>query len=344
MRIAIVTDAWQPQVNGVVTTLCKTGETLRAWGKEVCFVTSQGLTTIPLPSYPDIRVALLAGKRIRALLNEFIPHAIHIATEGPLGWAARAYCRDRGLEFTTSYHTRFPELLRMRAPIPLKISYSVLRRFHGKAARTMVATESQRQALIARGFRNLVLWSRGVDTNLFRPRERGFLSDPRPILMYVGRVAVEKNLEAFLSLDLPGSKYVIGDGPDLEALSQKYRAARFPGYKFGEELAAYVADADVFVFPSRTETFGLVMLEAMACGVPIAAFPVTGPRDIVIEGVTGALDEDLGKAISRALELNREAARQHALIRSWPAATERFLANLAINNMPASPTRFPLAE
>ncbi|MGH8771419.1 MAG: glycosyltransferase family 4 protein, partial [Burkholderiales bacterium] len=324
MRIAIVSDAWKPQVNGVVTTLAKTGETLRAWGEEVCFVTAQGTKTVPLPTYPDIRVAVFPRKQVRALLDDFSPSAIHIATEGPLGWAARSYCRGLGLKFTTSYHTRFPELLRMRAPVPLKFSYAVLRQFHGKAARTLVATESQREALGAKGFRNLVFWPRGVDSELFRPRPRGFLSDPRPIMMFVGRVAVEKNLKAFLALDVPGTKYVIGDGPDLRALSSEFPAARFPGYKFGEELASYLADADVFAFPGRTETFGMVMLEAMACGVPIAAFPVSGPRDVVSEGVTGALDEDLAAAISRALELNRDAVRDYALSRSWQAATDRF--------------------
>lgn len=332
MRIAIVSDAWKPQVNGVVTTLAKTGETLRAWGEEVCFVTAQGIKTVPLPTYPDIRVAVLPRKQVRALLDDFAPRAIHIATEGPLGWAARHYCRKLGLKFTTSYHTRFPELLRMRAPVPLKISYAVLRRFHAKATRTLVATQSQRDALAAKGFRNLVLWPRGVDSELFRPRPRGFLSDPRPIMMFVGRVAVEKNLEAFLALEIPGTKYVIGDGPDLKALSCAHSAARFPGYKFGEELASYLADADVFVFPSRTETFGVVMLEAMACGVPIAAFPVSGPRDVVAEGLTGALDEDLDKAVSRALELNREGVRDYALSRSWQAATERFRGYLEWND------------
>lgn len=309
MRIAIVTDAWAPQVNGVVTTLIRTGETLRELGEEVSFVTPHGHRTFPLPGYSSIRIAVRPGKQLRTVLREFSPHAVHIATEGPLGWAARRHCRDVGLEFTTSYHTRFPEYLRMRAPVPLGVSYSVLRRFHASAARTMVATESQRETLASRGFRNLVLWSRGVDTELFRPHERGLIRDPRPVLMYAGRVAVEKNLEAFLALDAPGTKYVIGDGPDLAALSKKFPAARFPGFKFGEELARYLSDADVFVFPSRADTYGLVMLEAMACGVPVAAYPVTGPRDIILDGITGALDEDLGRAVLRARELNRDAPR-----------------------------------
>lgn len=330
MRIAIATDAWHPQTNGVVTTLTATGRNLEQMGHEVRFVTPEPFRTVPLPSYPDIRLAIAPGAGVRRMLNGFRPDAVHIATEGPIGLAARRWCRRTGMPFTTSYHTQFPEYVRMRAPVPLAVFYAGLRWFHGRAQRTLVATESQRRVLLERGFEHVVIWSRGVDTELFRPLEKDFLTDPRPISMYVGRVAVEKNIEAFLSLDLPGTKYVVGDGPETKALRARYPEVRFVGFRFGEALARTVAAADVFVFPSRTDTFGLVMLEAMACGVPVAAYPVTGPIDVVTDGVTGILDQDLRKATLRSLEIGPEAPRAHALTRSWRAATEQFLSHLAV--------------
>jgi len=331
MKIAIITDAWYPQTNGVVTTLNRTGECLRQMGHEVLFVTPETFRTVPLPTYPDIRLSLFPWRKVSRMLDAFVPEAVHIATEGPLGSAARKYCLHHGLKFTTAYHTQFPQYVRLRAPVPVSITYALLRRFHRRAVRTMVPTESQRQELLRWQFENVVIWSRGVDVNLFKPRDKDFLSDPRPISMFVGRVAVEKNIEAFLAMQLPGTKYVVGDGPDLQALCDKYPQVRFVGFKYGEELARHLAAADVFVFPSRTDTFGLVMLEAMACGVPVAAYPVTGPIDVVQNGVTGVLHEDLRTATLRALELDPAAARRYAEQHSWLAATAQFDSHLEFN-------------
>lgn len=331
MRIAIVTDAWKPQTNGVVTTLTRTAEGLEARGHRVRLVTPESYRTVPLPTYPDIRLAMGARAGVRKELGEFDPEAVHIATEGPLGLAARRYCVRGGLGFTTSYHTQFPEYIRMRAPVPLAASYSYFRWFHSGARRTMVATESLQRQLLSRGFGNVVLWTRGVDTDLFRPREKSFLNDARPLSMYVGRVAVEKNLEDFLDLDIPGTKYVVGDGPALADLKARHPDVRFVGFRYGEELARYVAASDVFVFPSRTDTFGVVLLEAMACGVPVAAYPVTGPVDVVRDGETGALSEDLREAVLRALTLDGAKGRAYALTHSWQRSTQQFCDHLVIN-------------
>lgn len=329
MRITLVTDAWRPQTNGVVTTLTRTLEWLDRLGHVTDRVTPEGFRTIPCPTYPEIRLSLLPGRRVARQLESFAPDAVHVATEGPLGTAARASClRDR-MPFTTSYHTQFPQYIRARFPIPESWSYAFLRYFHGAAARVMVATEHMRRDLTEHGFTNLASWTRGVDTELFRPRERDFLGAPRPIQIYVGRVAVEKNLEAYLALDTPGTKYVIGGGPELEELGARFPDVIFTGYKYGEELAQHIAAADVFVFPSRTDTFGLVLLEAMACGVPIAAYPVVGPIDVVKRGVTGVLDEDLGVAVRGALQLDREDCRRYAQSFTWERATQQFIGNLA---------------
>ena len=324
-----MTDAWRPQINGVVTTLTRTSEGLKAQGHEVAVVSPNEYRTIPCPSYPEIRLALWPGRSLERALDETTPQAIHIATEGPLGTAARRYCLARGLRFTTSYHTQFPQYLRKRLPVPEGWTYRYLRRFHGRAARTLVATEHMRRELTDHGFANVVIWSRGVDTDLFRPMDRGFLDLPRPIAIYAGRVAIEKNLEAMLEADLPGSKLIVGDGPGLKKLRRRFPDVRFVGYKFGEELAQHLAAADVFVFPSRTDTFGLVMLEAMACGTPVAAFPVTGPIDVVTDGVSGALDEDLAAAVRRALRLEREDCRRAALERTWERAVGQFMSHLS---------------
>ncbi|MBI3560646.1 MAG: glycosyltransferase family 1 protein [Gammaproteobacteria bacterium] len=331
MRIAIITDAWRPQINGVVTTLSKTGESLRALGHEVLFITPEFFRTVPCPTYSSIRLAVNPIGTMGRLLDNFSPHAVHIATEGPLGWAARGYCKRRNLRFTSSYHTQFPHYINMRIPLPIRWSYAVLRYFHNAAVRTMVPTLSQRRELKRWWFRNVVIWPRGVDTDMFQPADKSFLDAPRPIAMYAGRVAVEKNLQAFLSLDMAGSKYVVGDGPDLEKLRRKYPAVQFTGFKSGAVLAAHLAAADVFVFPSRTDTFGLVMLEAMACGIPVAAFPVTGPVDVVLNGATGVLHEDLGIAVQAALRLDGRVCREYALAHSWRQATEYFAANLVDN-------------
>jgi len=330
MRIAIVTDAWHPQVNGVVTTLGKTAAVLGEAGHEVVVINPGMFKTFPCPTYPEIRLAMLPGRKIRELLDAFAPDAIHIATEGVLGWSARAYCRKNGLRFTTSYHTRFPEYVRLRFPIPLRFTYAFMRRFHSAATRTMVVTDGLRAELTQYGFRNLALWFRGVDTEIFRPRAKEFLSDQRPISMFVGRVAVEKNIEEFLKLDLAGTKYVVGDGPALPDMKTRYPGVRFTGYKKGEELARHLAAADVFVFPSRTDTFGLVMLEALACGLPVAAYPVTGPQNIIQQGVTGFLSEDLHEAVQEALQLDGRRCRAFAEKFSWRKCTSQFFNNLCI--------------
>lgn len=331
MKIVIVTDAWHPQVNGVVRTLETTAGWLRRWGHEVEFITPQEFRTLPLPTYPDIRLSILPGRRVRRRLHELAPDAVHIATEGPLGFAARRWCLDNDFPFTTSYHTQFPEYVRLRAPVPLALSYRVIRRFHRPAVCTLAPTPTQRQRLLDRGFERVEIWSRGVDTQLFRPYGKdlpAYRELPRPISIYVGRVSVEKNIEAFLQLPLAGTRVVVGDGPDLAALRRRYPHVKFLGYRFGEDLARHLAAADVFVFPSKTDTFGLVLLEATACGVPVAAFPVTGPLDVVQPGVCGALNEDLHAAVLEALALSPDRCREYALGYSWEAASQQFLAHL----------------
>ncbi len=324
----IVSDAWFPQTNGVVNTLAQTATSLRRFGHEVRLTVPTDFRTVPCPSYAEIRLAVAPLGKLSRSFDTFRPHAVHIATEGPLGLAARRYCLARRLRFTTSYHTQFPQYLRSRWPIPLAVSYAVLRRFHGAAHCCMVSTPSVHAELAARGFASLVRWQRGVDTGLFRPRSKAFLDLPRPIAACVGRIAVEKNVEAFLAMPWRGTKLVIGDGPERARLASQYPGAVFVGFRYGEDLAAHIAAADVLVFPSLTDTFGLVNLEAMACGVPVAAFPVTGPIDVVQDGLTGALDADLSRAAERALQLDPRACRARALQSSWDACTRQFEANL----------------
>jgi glycosyltransferase involved in cell wall biosynthesis len=330
MKILIVTDAWRPQTNGVVSTLSHTVDCLRGFGHEVHLITPQGFRTIACPSYPEIRLAVLPGPKIARTIEDLAPDAIHIATEASLGLAARRYCLRRGLNFTTSYHTQFPQYLRSRFPIPLGLSYRWLRGFHGAARACMVSTRTMQKELEQWGFRNVVRWQRGVDTRLFRPQPKEFLDLPRPIAVYVGRLAVEKNIDAFLKMAWDGTKLVVGDGPERARLQESHPEAVFAGYRYGEDLAAHLAAADVFVFPSRTDTFGLVNLEAMACGLPVAAYPVTGPIDIVAEGVTGALDEDLSRAAHRALRLDPAACRDRALRSSWESSSRQFEGNLTL--------------
>jgi glycosyltransferase involved in cell wall biosynthesis len=332
VKILIVSDAWYPQVNGVVRTLATVRDELVQLGHSVEIIGPDRFRTVAMPTYPEIRLAVGAGRKMADLIEAADPGAIHIATEGPLGFAARSWCLKHGIPFTTAYHTRFPEYVRDRAPIPLALSYALVRRFHAPAFAVMVATKSIEDALVAKGFRNIRRWSRGVDTDLFRPRDKSFLTYPRPISMYVGRVAVEKNLEAFLKLDIPGTKVVVGDGPQMEEYRRRYVQAKFKGARHGEELARYYAAADVFVFPSRTDTFGLVLLEALASGVPVAAYPVPGPLDVleVPDGAApaGCMDEDLARAVISALTIPSECCREHALTYSWRASTEQFLSNL----------------
>jgi glycosyltransferase involved in cell wall biosynthesis len=326
MKIALVTDAWLPQVNGVVTTLQQTSLHLNELGHQVARISPEQFRTMPCPGYPEIRLSVLPGRKVSRDLERIAPDVVHIATEGPLGRAARDWCVRNDFPFATSCHTRFPEYLRMRAPIPLSLSYAVLRHFHAPAHCTLVRTRTQKNLLEARGFGHLSIWPGAVDCDLFRPLGKDALFLPRPISMYMGRVSVEKNLEAFLDLQLPGTQVVVGDGPELQKLRRKYPAALFTGARFGVELARTLSAADVFVFPSRTDTLGLVMLEAMACGVPVAAFPVPGPADLLTEGGTGAMDEDLGAAVFRALALDGEACIEFAREFSWRRSTENFLA------------------
>jgi len=334
MKICIATDAWHPQINGVVTTLTRTSDTLRSWGHEVMVLNPGQFKTIPCPTYPEIRLSMVSGSFISKLLSQFEPDAVHIATEGPIGWTTRRSCRQLGLKFTTSYHTRFPEYVRMRAPVPMAMTYALIRRFHRAAERTMAAPTIIDE-LAAKKFPHLVPWSRGVDTELFRPREKSVVLNRQPNFVYVGRVAPEKNLPAFLDLKLPGKKWVIGNGPSLVQLRNNYPEVRFFGAKQGEDLAKLLAQADVFVFPSLTDTFGVVLLEANACGVPVAAFPVTGPRYLVREGVNGCLDEEIGAAALRALDVSRETCREFAMHYSWETCTRQFLGNLARNGLTA---------
>jgi glycosyltransferase involved in cell wall biosynthesis len=329
MRVMIVTDAWFPQTNGVVNTLAQTAAWLGRFGHEVRMITPQDFHTVPCPTYPEIRVSVFPYRQVAKTIAAFQPHAIHIATEGTLGLAARRYCLSNELRFTTSYHTQFPQYLKERCPVPLWASYLVLSWFHNAAERCMVSTKTVQEQLAQRGFRKLARWQRGVDTEMFRPYDKSFLNLPRPIAAYVGRVAVEKNVDAFLRMPWHGSKLVIGDGPELPRLKQQYPGATYAGFRFGEDLARHVAASDILVFPSLTDTFGLVNLEAMACGVPVAAFPVTGPIDVVDDGVTGALDQDLARASLRALEISPQACRKRAMQSGWDACTRQFESNLA---------------
>jgi glycosyltransferase involved in cell wall biosynthesis len=328
MRIAIATDAWDPQVNGVVTTLQRTRDELQRQGHEVLMITPQGRRTFPCPTYPEIRLMILGGRKIARELDEFQPDCVHVATEGTIGLSVRRYCLKRRLPFTTAYHTQFPEYVRARAPIPISWTIALLRWFHRPAFRTMVPTRSVKDLLEQRGFDDVVIWSRGVLTDVFNPDDAVRYDLPRPIWVYVGRVSVEKNIEAFLDLPLDGSKIIIGDGPDKEKLAKSYPRCHFLGLKFGRELARHQAGADVFVFPSRTDTFGIVMLEAMACGLPVAAYPVTGPVDVIRHGETGYLDDDLGKACNEAIKLSGSAPRRYAESHSWGRSTEQFVAHL----------------
>lgn len=329
MRIVIVSDAWYPQVNGVVRTLAMLTRELEAAGHDVRPITPDGFRTMPCPTYPEIRLSLFPGSRVAAMIAASQPCAIHIATEGPLGWAARRYCLRHGLPFTTAYHTRFPEYVRARFGVPLGLSYAFVRRFHAPAEGMMVATDTVAQELTHWGFGRIRRWTRGVDTAQFRPGLEKVYNLPRPIFLYVGRLAVEKNVEAFLSLDLPGSKVAVGDGPQAAELKRRYPDVLFPGTRHGQDLAAHYADADVFVFPSRTDTFGLVLLEALACGLSVAAFPVAGPTDVLGNSPAGRLDEDLGRAARAALAVPRDVCRRHAEAFSWAASADQFVANLA---------------
>ncbi|HEY0282170.1 MAG TPA: glycosyltransferase family 1 protein [Rhizomicrobium sp.] len=335
LKVLIVTDAWAPQVNGVVRTLEILGRDLQALGHEVRYATPEGRFTLPLPTYSEIRLAVFPRTVLEREIREYAPDAIHIATEGTLGLTARAICVKYRIPFTTSFHTRFPDYVRARFPfIGEETVYRFLRWFHRPATAMMVATASLKRELEDRGFHNVRIWSRGVDTDRFRPLPGAALPYPKPIWLYVGRVAVEKNIEAFLKLDLPGTKVVVGKGPALTSLERAYPAAEFLGQKTGEALVEVYAASDVFVFPSRTDTFGLVVLEALACGTPVAAYPVQGPKDVIDDARVAVLDDDLAKACREALSIPRDAARSFALSRSWRSCTQQFLSNLAVEIEP----------
>jgi glycosyltransferase involved in cell wall biosynthesis len=332
MRILLATDAWEPQVNGVVRTLARVTDELREMGDLVEVISPDQFATVPLPTYPEIKLAMGAFEKVQTRFKAFEPEAIHIATEGPIGLAARRICLEWKLPFTTSYHTRFPEYVSARLPLPLAAGYAYMKWFHRPSGRLMVATRTLADELQRQGFRNISVWSRGVDTEAFHLRGPGdpdvFEGLPRPVWLNVGRVAVEKNVEAFLALDLPGSKVVVGDGPQRAELAEQYPDVVFPGAKLGEELAAHYACADAFVFPSLTDTFGLVMLEAWASGLPIAGFSAPGPADIIPGSGAGVLAPDqangLREACLAALKIDRSLARAAAMRYSWRACAEEF--------------------
>jgi glycosyltransferase involved in cell wall biosynthesis len=345
MKIMIVTDAWKPQVNGVVRTLQATARELQAMGHTVDFLTPLEFPTLPCPTYPDIRLSLFPGGKSVRRLSKFDSDALHIATEGPLGIAARRYALAHGLPFTTAYHTRFPEYVCARSGVPPAWTYAFLRWFHGPSAAVMAPTPVVKRDLEQHGFKNVVTWSRGVDLDVFKARHSERLKSNPPIFLYVGRVAVEKNIEAFLALDLPGSKWIAGVGPALKGIQTRYPRVNYLGVLDQHELAEVYASADVFVFPSKTDTFGLVLLEAMACGLPVAAYPVTGPLDVIGNATTaGVMHEDLRTACLQALKLRREDAAAHARKFSWRAATEQFLAHLHARPRNAKQAAPPFAD
>ncbi|WP_434644632.1 glycosyltransferase family 4 protein [Achromobacter piechaudii] len=341
MRIVLVTDAWHPQVNGVVRTWTTMRQILSDWGHELIVVSPEGSRTMPAPSEPELRLCLQPGRQLRRVLGDAlgdtIPDALHIATEGPLGLAARRMALSRGWPFTTSFHTMFPDYLQARMGIPAALPWRYLRWFHRPSRCVLVPTPTVRDVLVRRGLANLQVWSRGVDAHKFQPLARTALAHlPRPIFLSVGRVAREKNLDAFLSLDLPGSKVVVGAGPDQARLQKRFPDAVFLGMQQDDALPSLYSAADVFVFPSLTDTFGLVMLEAMACGTPVAAFRSEAPLAVVEQGVTGCLDDDLAHACRAALSLDRHAVRAHALTRSWDGVAAALLDAL-VPLSPAAP-------
>ncbi len=332
--VLFVTDAWHPQINGVVRTIECTGHELTRHGIRVEYLTPQRFKTLPCPTYPEIRLALTTKSTVRDIICEHDCEHIHIATEGPLGLLAAAAAKKEGRPFSTSYHTRFPEYVSARVPLPKAPFYAWFRRFHNSGTSCMVATSELENSLRHWKFQNLMLWPRGVDTDLFQPHEGSVLPPdlPRPVFMNVGRVSVEKNIKAFLDLDLPGSKVVVGDGPQLASLRRTYPDVLFTGPKTGVELAQHYSSADVFVFPSRTDTFGLVLLEALACGIPVAAYPVMGPIDVIGDSKAGVLSEDLRKACLEALDISIDLCRTAALGQSWTACTDQFLDNIEAAN------------
>lgn len=349
MRIVIATDAWHPQVNGVVRSVSATVERLRKTGHQVEVIEPSLFRTIPCPSYPEIRLAVGCGRAVGKLLTEFQPTCVHISTEGPIGWASRNWCLKNRARFTTAFHTRFPDYVSMRTGIPPEWIWKIMRRFHSPAERTFTATPTLAAELHSHGLPKTHHWPRGVDLKQFHPRgpsHPAIANLPRPVLLNVGRVAIEKNIEAFLDCPVEGSKVVVGDGPALASLRARYPNVLFLGAKHGAELASAYRAADVFVFPSRTDTFGLVNIEALACGLPVAAYPVPGPIDIVgadgrgmygNAGVIGSIDEDLAKSVRRALKADRAAAAEEAKHYSWTGSADKFVLGLALPSEQLNP-------
>ncbi|MCR5871406.1 MULTISPECIES: glycosyltransferase family 4 protein [unclassified Sphingomonas] len=330
MRIAIVTDAWEPQVNGVVRTLQSVKRVLEAQGHQVRVISPDLFYSVPCPTYPEIRLAMVRSRTIGDLLDEFSPHAVHLATEGPVCVAARRWCLRHDFPFTTAYHTQFPDYVEARSGVPAEWVWRYIRWFHAPAQSILASTASIRQALVDHGLTQIRHWGRGVDLANFHPgvtKHPAMADLPGPVQLYVGRVAVEKNLEAFLASGHPGTKVVVGDGPARAALAAKYPDAKFLGPMFGEELAQAYRAADVFVFPSKTDTFGLVMIEALACGTPVAGYPVTGPVDILTPE-TGAMADDLDVAIGEALTRDRDACAAYGRSFTWEASAAQFLGAL----------------
>ena len=342
MKVLIVTDAWSPQVNGVVTVLRMIANAMHRRGHMVEFLSPIEFRSVPCPTYPEIRLSVLPYRRVKARIESLAPDALHIATEGPLGLAARRYCMQRRIPFTTAYHTRFPEYVHARVRLPVAITYHWLRNFHRHSRALMVPAPGVRRDLQRWGFLNTVPWSHGVDTEIFTPGDRDSLNTARPIFLYVGRVAVEKNIEAFLKLNLPGSKWVVGEGPLRARLERNYPHVNFAGIQPVEKLVSFYQAADAFVFPSLTDTFGLVLLEALACGTPVAAFPVAGPIDVIGNSPVGVLDWNLQSACLRALEISRQEARRYAEGFTWDHSAQQFesyLAPIGSDVRPLAPNR-----
>ena len=329
MRVLIASDAWEPQINGVVRTLQEVQALAPEFSVETLMVTPDQFRSLPMPGYPEIRLALASASALQQTMAAFRPDVVHVATEGPIGLSARNASAKLGVPLTTSYHTRFPEYLRARAPIPTSVSYALLRRFHNAAAGILVSTPSLEEDLTRRGFKNLMRWSRGVDLDRYSPRVASTVDWPRPVFLNVGRVAVEKNLEAFLSLDLPGTKVIVGDGPQRAELASRFPDAIFLGAKTGKELADIYAQADVFVFPSLTDTFGVVILEALASGLPVAAFLVMGPADILPNGRAGVLSHNLREAALACVSVDKAQCLELASQYTWRASVRQFCSNLA---------------
>lgn len=330
MKVLVASDAWHPQVNGVVRVFERLIEDVKEFNAEIDVMGPAEWANVPLPTYSEIKLALCTQASVGKKIEARAPDFIHIATEGPVGYRTAQYCRANGIPYTTSYHTKFPEYVRARLPVPITWSYAYLRRLHNGGKGVMVTNHSLKRELEARDFKNIMIWSRGVNCVQYRPMERNVLDLPRPIFLYVGRVAVEKNLDAFLSLDLPGTKVVTGTGPQLDSLKSRYPDVVFTGLKTGDDLVAVYSSADVFVFPSRTDTFGMVLLESLACGLPVAAYPVTGPRDVVGTSGCGVLSEDLREAALGALEISREACRAYAQTHSLSRSAGDFLNNVRV--------------